>query len=119
MTCPFRRILGLMIREREIEVIEDVIGVRFTEHVADHARVLLFPLGRYVTSDGETHCAVFVSSFGFVTPRNRHVVHDPMMLIVEENSLSKKVQLDLVVFDLGRVIFFWCKRVYRFLSDRK
>jgi len=100
LTAPFRRLFRVVIGDFEVDMVEDVIRIGLIEDRTDHASVPFHALFRYVAADRESGGAVFVSAFRLVTPRNRHIVDDPMMLVVEHNSLAQEVELRL-----GRFVF--------------
>ena len=74
-------------------MVEDVVRVCLVVLVADHARVLRVSTLVHVAAHGEAGAAVVHLVLHLVAPRHRHVVHDPVVLVVHEHPLLQLRQL--------------------------
>ena len=90
-------IFSRMVGNDDVHVVEDVKGVLFIVLSGDDAGVLRVALLVHVTAHGESGGAVLLSILHGVAPGHRHVVHDPVVLIVHAHPLLQLVQLFLCV----------------------
>ncbi len=92
-----------MVRDDDVDVVEDVEGVGLVVRPGDDAGVLGVVLLVHVAAHGEAGGAVLVAALHRVAPGDGHVVDDPVVLVVHAHALLQLGHL-LLALGVGHVV---------------
>ena len=98
--CPVL-LLPVVVRDDDINMVEDVVVISAGVVSGDHTGVLRVSFLINVTPHREAGTAVVLAVLHGITPGHRHVVHNPVVLVVHEHSFTEQSDLLLHV----RIVF--------------
>merc|ERR1719495_1763521 len=102
--------VAVVIVDHDVDVVENVIVIGGAVVSRDHTSVLRVAFLVHIAAHGEAGGAVPLSIFNWVTPGDRHVVNDPVVLVVHEHALLQQSQLLLVLW-LGGLVLLGAKNL--------
>ena len=88
-----------MVRDGDVNMVEDVVVIRTGVVSGDDTGVLRVSFLINVTTHRKASAAVVLSVLHWVTPSHRHVVHNPVVLVVHKHSLAQQSNL-LLIFSI-------------------
>lgn len=86
-----------MIGDLDVQMIEDVVGVRLVLVLVHDAGVSWLAVRIHVAADREAVGAVLLLALDRIAEGKRHIIDDEMMLIVAQNSVRDRVQLVVLI----------------------
>ena len=98
---------------KDVHMVEEIIGIGGVIFVAQNTGVLRSSIWGHIAAHGETGETDVVTLLVCEAEGYWHVVHDPMMLIVELHSTLQKSNSTLV-FGIARLVFFIAKNSTHF-----